>query len=147
MRTQWWLMLLMAYLLRLSKSWRSAKIHLKTLIDDESLYNEREQALLKICEETEFKPIVKYWFVPTSTVSIMSLSLILRTQLGYVGCPYQNRIKQIVSLTGMDNWRRVGQCHLYLQLQSISWSIDCRCCGNVGLTSCFWFLGGRYSSI
>ena len=59
----WWsgahsngdLMLLMAYLLRLSKSWRSAKIHLKTLIDDESLYNEREQALLKICEETRIQ--------------------------------------------------------------------------------------------
>lgn len=59
----WWsgahsngdLMLLMAYLLRLSKNWRSAKIHLKTLIDDESLYNEREQALLKICEETRIQ--------------------------------------------------------------------------------------------
>ena len=59
----WWsgtqsngdLMLLLAYLLRLSKSWRSANIYLKTLIDDESSYNEREQALLKICAETRIQ--------------------------------------------------------------------------------------------
>ncbi len=59
----WWsgtyqngdLMLLLAHLLSLSQNWRTAKIHLKTVVDDDGLFQEREAALHKICQETRIQ--------------------------------------------------------------------------------------------
>ena len=56
----WWsgtyqngdLMLLLAHLLSLSQHWRTAQIHLKTVVDDDGNFEEREAALKQICLET-----------------------------------------------------------------------------------------------
>ncbi len=59
----WWsgtyqngdLMLLLAHLLGLSQHWRTAKIYLKTVVDNDTLFEERESALQKICQETRIQ--------------------------------------------------------------------------------------------
>ena len=59
----WWsgtyengdLMLLLAHLLRQSKRWRGAHIHLKTAVEDNSLVLERQGTLEKICRETRIQ--------------------------------------------------------------------------------------------
>ena len=59
----WWsgtyqngdLMLLLAHLLSLSQNWRTAKIHLKTFVDDGAIFEEREEALRLICQQTRIQ--------------------------------------------------------------------------------------------
>ena len=48
-------MLLLAHLLRQSKRWRGAHIHLKTAVEDNSLVLERQGTLEKICRETRIQ--------------------------------------------------------------------------------------------
>jgi hypothetical protein len=59
----WWsgtyqngdLMLLLAHLLSLSQHWRTAKIHLKTVVDDDAIFTERESTLREICQQTRIQ--------------------------------------------------------------------------------------------
>ena len=59
----WWsgtyqngdLMLLLAHLLSLSQNWRTAKIYLKTVVDDGAVFEEREEALRQICQQTRIQ--------------------------------------------------------------------------------------------